>query len=97
MTLFDSADGDRPAEFPKSWSARQRRNAAAGLHPHAGVENAGNGETCGTCRHSTHDDRPRGPRLSRRYHKCLLAKVTLGPDTDIRLSWAACIYWQPRR
>jgi len=64
---------------------RQRWRQANGLHPLRGWPLAGNGQTCGTCKHllQTH---------GRRWFKC--AKWGGGSAaTDIRKSWPACFQW----
>ena len=63
---------------------RRRQYLEAGIHPATGLPLADNGETCATCVHH----RPG------RFHKCLLAGVTHGPGTDIRVSWPACQRWE---
>lgn len=67
---------------------RRRALLDAGVHPATGRKLAGNGETCATCVHHQAFAR------NRTWHKCLLAGVTHGPATDIRVSWPACEAWE---
>ncbi len=82
--LFTPTETQPQQGYPKSWSAKQRRNASMWLHP-MGHLLAGNGESCGTCCHAmTH----------RVYRKCEKSNITFGPGTDIRLYWPACVMWE---
>jgi len=48
------------------------------------------GETCRSCKHSYYHE------MSKRYWKCDLVEPTGGLGTDIRLKWAACLYWEKK-
>lgn len=78
-----------PGYTPTKERATQNRNVARGKHP-MGLPLADNGETCGTCRHSTR----KHIRSGKTFLKCLLTEITSGAATDIRAKWAACEKWE---
>lgn len=94
--LFDPGPGPDPEDLTLSAgqrrTRRQRGLLAQGIHPATRKPLLGGEATCLTCVHRiTHH------HASRCYFKCVLAGVTSGAATDIRLSWPACTYYQPRQ
>lgn len=96
MTLFDDdAVPFVPPEFAAPLSADRRRTIrnrealAKGRHPVTKVALANNGKTCGDCEHHVV-----AGGHAKRYHKCEF-NDTNGPATDIRVSWPACIRYEP--
>lgn len=73
-------------------TARNNALLDCGTHPATLRPLAGNGETCGTCRHIV-----RIQWRSRTYLKCEEAGITHGPGTDIRAKWPACRSWEPQK
>lgn len=63
------------------------KNKVRGYAAHPGTGPAG--ESCRTCKHLG------GHSRGRRWYKCSLVKMTLGPGTDIRLKSPACWRWEP--
>lgn len=71
-------------------TARRRALLAAGWHPTSGRRLRGGDEVCGTCAHCVGFR-----RHTRTYWKCAEVAVTRGAATDVRLSWPACVAWEP--
>ena len=91
--LFDPGP---PEPEPEPMSADRRRTQRRrelldrGINPGSGRAIADNGEFCGTCAHiEVHC-------LAKTYFKCGKVLSTAGPATDIRVSWPACVLWEPR-
>lgn len=83
-SLFEFEASDDMLGFSVAGMTKgQLQCTSVGLHP-LGARLAGNGETCGSC------DFVKG----RTYKKCGIARNTLGPGTDVRLKWAACVSWR---
>lgn len=73
-------------------TARRQEALANGKHPlRLDPLREPAGETCGSCKHLAAHTR------GRTYYKCALRsyEVTFGAATDIRVSWPACIRWEP--
>lgn len=71
---------------------RNKADIERGVHPATKVAlrrttHPGDTETCGSCKHHF--------RRGSTYHKCEHS-ATHGPATDIRVSWPACIGWEPK-
>ena len=88
IQLFDMPNAVMPkrlsADARRTW--RRKNLLESGIHPATKLPLANNGETCGTCIHS---------RKHWRYWKCDLVEMTFGPGTDIRVSWPACVRFEP--
>jgi len=67
---------------------KNRALIANGYNPASRLALADNGETCGTCAHHVVHLR------NKVWHKCDL-RFTFGPGTDLRISWPACVKWEP--
>lgn len=83
---------------PEPLSADRRRTLAnanllaSGVHPATRRPLAGEG-TCGTCAHAG-----RWSNGNRAWWKCDLHRlgVSHSAASDIRVSWPACVLWEPR-
>lgn len=100
MTLFDPGPPNITEQDQKLSATQrltQRRNTmlAAGTHPTTRRPllpvSGQTGPTCGGCEH--HLVKHRGNT----YHKCAKAKggLTGGPASDVRVSWPACVLFEP--
>jgi hypothetical protein len=95
VTLFDGTLEDWKAQHPvaDTSTADRRRtlrnNAmlARGIHPttRAKLLHAEWSRTCGDCDHHVVN-----AGHAKTYHKCDAALMTMGPATDVRVSWPAC-------
>lgn len=64
-----------------------------GIHPATGMRLIGSTASCGQCIH--HETREHNCKT---FHKCAKHRlgVTHGAGSDIRVSWPACVLWEPK-
>lgn len=66
---------------------KRQEQLDAGIHPATGCALREGDETCGSCVHAV---------KSWKWWKCDRVPMTGGPGTDLRVSWPACVKWEPR-